>query len=313
MPRKKVSELRDYIVLTIAMLIGSIGWTVFLLPNHIGIGGIAGVSSILLWGFKIPVELSYLAINAILLSVALKILGWRFCLKTIYAALVFSLFVSMMRYLTHDQSIIHDEPFMAAVLGGVLLGSSIGIGLSCNGSTGGTDVIAAMVNKYYDISLGKVILCCDIAIITSSYFVLHNWQQVLYGYVVLIVSSACVDKVVNLSRRSVQFFIISDKYKEIGQAINTQVPRGCTTINANGFYSGRDIKILFVLAKQTESAMIFQTIDDIDPAAFVSQSSVIGVYGLGFDKFKVRKNKRTLKRIIDAQEEEVTSKNKKNI
>ncbi|MCL6747881.1 hypothetical protein DEM91_04385 [Prevotella sp. TCVGH] len=293
MQRKKSTELKDYIILTLAMLIGSIGWTVFLLPNHIGIGGIAGISSVLFWGMNIPVELSYLAFNAFLLSFALKILGWRFCLKTIYAAIVFSLFVSLMRHLTNDQAIIRDEPFMAAVLGGVLLGSSVGLGLSCNGSTGGTDVIAAMIHKYHDISLGKIILCCDISIITSSYLVLHDWQQVLYGYVVLIVSSACVDKVVNMSRRSVQFFIISDKYKEIGSAINTQVPRGCTTINANGFYSGRNIKMLFVLAKQTESAMIFQTIDEIDPAAFVSQSSVIGVYGLGFDKFKVRKKSMT--------------------
>ena len=158
MQRKKSTELKDYVILTLAMLIGSIGWTVFLLPNHIGIGGIAGISSVLFWGMNIPVELSYLGFNALLLSFALKILGWRFCLKTIYAALVFSLFVSLMRHLTNDQAIIRDEPFMAAVLGGVLLGSSVGLGLSCNGSTGGTDVIAAMIHKYHDISLGKIIL-----------------------------------------------------------------------------------------------------------------------------------------------------------
>ena len=117
MQRKKSTELKDYVILTLAMLIGSIGWTVFLLPNHIGIGGIAGISSVLFWGMNIPVELSYLGFNALLLSFALKILGWRFCLKTIYAAIVFSLFVSLMRHLTNDQAIIRDEPFMAAVLG----------------------------------------------------------------------------------------------------------------------------------------------------------------------------------------------------
>lgn len=293
MPRRKSSELKDYLILTLAMFIGTLGWTIFLLPNHIAIGGIAGISSIIFWGFKIPVEVSYLAINGILLSFALKILGWRFCLKTIYAAATFTLFVSLTRVLLQDTTIIHDQPFMAAILGGVLLGCSIGLGLSCNGSTGGTDVIAAMINKYHDISLGKIILLVDIAIITSSILVLHDWEQVLYGYVVLIVSSGCVDKVVNMSRSSVQFFIISEKYQQIGRAINTNLPRGCTTINANGFYSGRDIKMLFVLAKRSESAMIFQTIDEIDPAAFVSQSAVIGVYGLGFDKFKVNRKKHT--------------------
>lgn len=303
MPRKKKSESKDYVIITLAMLMGSLGLTVFLLPNHIGMGGITGISSIIYWGFNIPVEVTYLVINATLLAFALKILGWRFCVKTIYAALTFAMFVWLIRQVTHDEAIINDQPFMAAILGAVLMGSSIGMGLSSNGSTGGTDVIAAMINKYHDISLGKVILLCDITIITSSYLVLHDWEQVLYGYVVLIVSSACVDKVVNMNRRSVQFFIISEKYEEIGRAINTTVQRGCTTLTGNGFYSGRDMKMLFVLAKQTESSMIFRTIDEIDPEAFVSQSAVIGVYGLGFDKFKVNKKKKS-PRVAQAKKEE---------
>ncbi len=286
MPRKKSSELKDYIVLTLAMFMGSIGWVVFLLPNHIAIGGIAGVASIVFWATRIPVEFTFLAINTILLSIALKVLGWRFCVKTIYAALTFATFTAMVRTLTQHTTLIHDQPFMAAILGAVLLGCGIGMSLSCNGSTGGTDVIAAMINKYHDISLGKAILLCDICIITSSYLVLHSWEQVLYGYVVLIVSAACVDKVVNMNRRSVQFFIISEKYEAIGHAINTTVQRGCTTLTGTGFYSGRDVKLLFVLARQNESSIIFRTIDEIDPHAFVSQSAVIGVYGLGFDKFK---------------------------
>ena len=182
---------------------------------------------------------------------------------------------------------------MAIILGAGCLGSSVGLGLSCNGSSGGTDVIAAMINKYHDISLGKVILLVDVTVVTLSYLVLRNWELVLYGYVFLFVSSICVDKVVSMMRQSVQFFIISEKYKDIGHAINLSARRGCTTINATGFYSGKEVKMLFVLARQTESAKIFSIIDEIDPAAFVSQSEVIGVYGLGFDKFKAkRKNKR---------------------
>ena len=128
-------------------------------------------------------------------------------------------------------------------------------------------------------------------IISSSYLALHDWEKVIYGYVVLFITSFCVDQVVNSMRRSVQFFIISDRYEEIGRQINENPHRGCTVINASGFYSGREMKMLFVLAKKSESGKIFDLINDIDPAAFVSQSAVIGVYGEGFDRFKVRQKK----------------------
>lgn len=287
----KYTLVRDLIVLTLAMFIGGGGWALFLLPNHIPLGGLAGFSSILWWGFKIPVSASFIGTNIILLGIALKILGWRFCLKTIYAAAVFSLFADTIQSWNANSTLLNDQPFMAAILGGGCLGLSVGLSLACQGSTGGTDVIAAMVNKYHDISLGKVIMLVDIMVVSLCYIVLQDWEQVLYGYVVLFVSSICVDKVVNMMRQSVQFFIISEKYEEIGRAINEKVLRGCTTISGNGFYSGRDVKMLFVLARQNESSKIFQTIESIDPNAFVSQSAVIGVYGLGFDKFKAKRKK----------------------
>ena len=159
--------------------------------------------------------------------------------------------------------------------------------MGVNGSTGGTDIIAAIINKYRDISLGRVILICDVVIISCSYIVLRDWEKVIYGYVVLYVTAFCIDQVVNSMRRSVQFFIISERYEEIGHRINFDPHRGCTVINGQGFYSGREVKMLFVLAKKSESAKIFQLIDEIDPNAFVSQSAVIGVYGEGFDRFKV--------------------------
>jgi uncharacterized membrane-anchored protein YitT (DUF2179 family) len=184
-----------------------------------------------------------------------------------------------------------DQPFMAAIIGAVFCGCGVGLGLSSNGSTGGTDIVAAIINKYRDISLGRVILICDVIIISSSYFVLKDWEKVIYGYVVLYVTAFCIDQMVNSMRRSVQFFIISEKYHEIGERINKEPHRGCTVIDAQGFYSGRDVKMLFVLAKRRQSEVIFRIINDIDPHAFVSQSAVIGVYGEGFDRFKVRTKK----------------------
>lgn len=281
--------IRDYIVITVAMLLGTVGWELFLLPNQITMGGITGIASIVYWGTGIQAQNIYFALNAVLLIAALRLLGWHFCVKTIYAVLVFTVAASVMTQLTHGQGMLADQKFMATIVGGVFMGTSVGLGLSAGGSTGGSDVIAAMVHKYRDVSLGHVILFCDMAIITSSIIVLHDWEKVLYGYVLLFVVSFCVDNVVGTLRQSVQFFIVSDKYEELGRAINEIANRGCSTLNGNGFYSGKDIRVLFVIAKKSESSLIFDLIDEIDPNAFVAQSAVIGVYGQGFDTFKVKR------------------------
>ena len=166
----------------------------------------------------------------------------------------------------------------------------IGIAFSSNGSTGGTDIIAAIINKYRDITLGRVMMICDMIIITSSYFVLKDWEKVVYGFVTLYVCSFVLDQIVNSARQSVQFFIISKKYQEIGKEINA-LHRGVTVIDATGLYTGQEQKMMFVLAKKRQSTTIFRIINDIDPTAFVSQSAVIGVYGEGFDHFKLKKSK----------------------
>ena len=249
MDRKSLyKEVRDYVMITIAMLSYCIGWTVFLLPNNITTGGVPGISSIIFWGTGIPVQLTYFGINAILMVMALRTLGLKFCIKTIYGILVLTFALDVAQRMMGDTHLLSDQPFMAAVIGAAFCGCGVGLGLSSN---------------------------------------VHDWERVIYGYVVLIITSFCVDQVVNSMRRSVQFFIISDKYEEIGHRINKEPHRGCTVIDAHGFYSGKEVKMLFVLAKKRESSMIFQLINEIDPLAFVSQSAVIGVYGEGFDRFKV--------------------------
>lgn len=197
-------------------------------------------------------------------------------------------FLSLIQKLTEGLTLLQDQPFMACVIGASFCGSGIGIAFTSNGSTGGTDIIAAIINKYRDITLGRVMLICDLIIISSSYFVLQDWEKVVYGYVTLYICSFVLDQVVNSARQSVQFFIISEKYADIGKQINEYPHRGVTVINASGFYSGKEQKMLFVLAKKRESTIIFRLIKDIDPNAFVSQSAVIGVYGEGFDRIKVK-------------------------
>ncbi|MBM6992568.1 MAG: YitT family protein [Prevotella sp.] len=282
--------IRDYAILTVAMAIGVIGLNMFLLPNEITMGGIVGIASVVYWGTNIPVQDTYFVLNAVLLIVALKVLGWKFCAKTIYAVVVFTIGTSLMQHLMDPHlHLLADQKFMACIVGGVFMGASVGLGLSTGGSTGGSDVIASIVHKYRDVSLGHIILFCDVAIITSSYVVLKDWEKVLYSYVLMFVISFVVDYIVNSLRQSVQFFIISDKYQEIGEAINKIADRGCSTLNGNGFYSQKDIKVIFCIAKKNESSFIFDLIDEIDPNAFVAQSAVIGVYGQGFDRVKVRK------------------------
>ena len=286
-------ETRDYLMIALGMILYGIGWTVFLLPNDITTGGVPGIASIVFWatGFgAIPVSVSYFVINVVLLLAALKILGFKFSIKTIFAVFTLTFFLSLIQELTAGMHLLQDQPFMACVLGASFCGSGIGIAFSSNGSTGGTDIIAAIINKYRDITLGRVMMICDMIIITSSYFVLKDWEKVVYGFVTLYVCSFVLDQIVNSARQSVQFFIISKKYQEIGKEINA-LHRGVTVIDATGLYTGQEQKMMFVLAKKRQSTTIFRIINDIDPTAFVSQSAVIGVYGEGFDHFKLKKSK----------------------
>lgn len=280
-------EMRDYLMIALGMILYGIGWTVFLLPNDITTGGVPGIASIIYFASGFPVQYTYFAINFFLLLLALKMLGLRFSIKTIFAVFTLTFFLSIIQRLTEGMHLLQDQPFMACVLGASFCGSGIGIAFSANGSTGGTDIIAAIINKYRDITLGRVIMICDMIIIASSYIVLKDWEKVVYGYVTLYVSSFVLDQIVNSARQSVQFFIISKKYADIAREIN-RLHRGVTVIDATGFYTGQEQKIMFVLAKKRQSTTIFRIINDIDPTAFVSQSAVIGVYGEGFDHFKIK-------------------------
>ena len=301
MVRKRKSKFRDvfeFLMIALAMVIGSFGWCAFLLPHHITIGGIAGIASVIQWGFDIPVQYTYLIINGILLFVALKILGWKFCVRTIFAVLVFASSTSILREVFAEHALFANEPFLACVVGGVLLGIGVSIALQYNASSGGSDVIAAMIHKYRDVSLGRVILACDLCIITSSYLVLENWEKVIYGYIVLFVMTYMVDYLISGMRGSVQFFVISEHWGEIGTAINNDVDRGCTLIEARGFYTGKKVGMLFIIARRSEAHSIYQVIDEIDPNAFVSQGVVNGVYGMGFDRMKVPHKKRTVEEAV---------------
>ena len=292
--RKLGRESRDYLAITFGLICYSLGWVAFLLPYQITTGGVTGIAAIIYYATGVEIQVSYFVINAVFLGFALKILGPKFSVKTIYAIFMLTFLLWLFQRLLEGddrklpQLLGPGQDFMACVIGAGMLGFGIGVVFCNNGSTGGTDIIAWIINKYKDVTLGRMMMYCDIVIISSCYFIFHDWRRVLFGFCVLFIMSLVIDYVINSTRQSVQFLIFSRKYEEIAEGIATRVDRGVTLLDGKGWYSKQEIKVVVVLAKKSESIDIFRLVKDIDPNAFISQSNVVGVYGEGFDKLKVK-------------------------
>ncbi len=292
--RKLGREVSDYIAITFGLMCYALGWAAFLLPYQITTGGVTGISALIYYATGIEIQVSYFLINALFLVFALKILGFKFMVKTIYAIFALTFLLWFFQELLKDADgnlpllLGEGQEFMACVIGAGMIGFGIGTVFNRNGSTGGTDIIAWIVNKYRNVSLGRMMMYLDIIIISSCYFLFHDWKRVLFGFCVLFIMSIAIDYVINSNRQSVQFFIFSRKHDEIAEAISTQLKRGVTLLDGKGWYSQQDIKVVVVLAKKRQSIDLFRLIKDIDPNAFISQSNVVGVYGEGFDTLKVK-------------------------
>ena len=294
-----IKEIQDYVFITLGLLLYSFGFTVFLMPYEIVTGGVAGISAIIFYATGFKIEYSYFLINAALLFMALRILGWKFLSKTIYAILVLSFLLGFFQTLLpvdengHFVKILGEgQNFMSLILGCTMTGSALGIVFLNNGSTGGTDIIAASVNKFRDMSLGTVLAFLDLIIIGSCLFIpqfgtmLERAYMVVFGLCTMVIENFMLDFLMNRQRQSVQFMIFSKKWQEIANAIGMQLNHGVTILDGHGWYTGHERKVLCILAKKNESALIFRIIKTIDPNAFVSQSAVIGVFGEGFDQIK---------------------------
>ena len=288
-------ELKDYSAITFGLICYAFGWVAFMLPYQISTGGLTGISALIYYVTGIEIQVSYFILNAILMVFALKILGPKFCIKTLYAIPVLTFLLWFFQIIMKDDAgnlpllLGPGQEFMATVIGAGMLGFGIGIVFINNGSTGGTDIIAWIINKYKDVTLGRLIMYCDIVIISSCYLVFHDWKRVLFGFTVLFVMTIVIDYVVNSNRQSVQFLIFSKKHEKIAETISTELHRGVTLLDGTGWYSKQNIKVVVVLAKKNQSLEIFRLVKDIDENAFISQSNVVGVYGEGFDKLRVNK------------------------
>jgi len=276
---------KDYLNITIGLLIYAIGLIGFIKPVAVVTGGLTGISLLVEYATngKIPLQYTYFFINVALLLVALKILGFKFLIKTIYGVLVLTLLLSIFQKII-TKPLVENEPLMSALIGGMMCGAGIGFVFNANGSTGGTDIIAAIINKYKNIAFGRGIMFCDFIIICCSYFVFQDFIKIVHGLIVMGVMTYTIDMVINGFRQSVQFFIFSDKYEIIADAINIELNRGCTVLDGTGWYSKEPKKVIVLLARRSEAAGIFRMIKSIDENAFISQGVVRGVWGQGFDQ-----------------------------
>jgi uncharacterized membrane-anchored protein YitT (DUF2179 family) len=279
-----IREIKSYIISTIALFVMALGWTGFLIPNKILGGGVNGIATMLFWTTGLSTGITIVAVNIVLILIALRIIGSGFGVKTVYSIVVISAMFSILQYYIKEPFV--TDRFMAAIVGGVLSGTSIGLVFTQGGSTGGTDIIALIVNKYHNISPGKIILLIDVFIISSSYFIFQSIETLVYGFVVMGVSSYTIDLVLTGFKQSVQLFVFSKNAEVIADRITRETGRGVTLIKGTGWYTKTEHSVLMVMAKKMESQQLFRIIKEVDPAAFVSLNTVMGVYGKGFDEIR---------------------------
>ena len=304
-----IYEIKDYFYITLGLLLYTFGFTVFLLPYEIVTGGIAGIGAIVFYSTGFPVQYTFFIINAVLIILALKTLGWKFLTKTIYATIMLTIMLEVAQTFTiqadgtFHKLLGENNDFMSLVIGCTITGTALATVFLNNGSTGGTDIVAAVLNKFHNISLGKALIIVDFCIIGSCIFVDSfgtvdlRFRKVVFGLCTMLIECLMLDYVMYWQRQSVQFLIFSKKYQEIAYAISRTTDHTLTILDGHGFWTGTPTKVLCLLAKKRESVHIFRLIKQIDPNAFVSQSSVIGVYGEGFDEMKVKikpSNKETI-------------------
>ena len=278
---------KDYIIIALGIAIYAFGFCAFILPYKVVIGGLAGLGTIVYFTTGIPVAIAQFAMNMTFLAIAFKTVGKTFVIRTIYGAVCISLFIGILQPF-FPEPLVKDQPFLSIVIGGLMCGFAVGTAFVHNGSTGGTDIVAAMASKKTNVSVGRMMLYTDVLIISSSFLLFHEIEKTVFGFVVLFLTSYVADMVINTNRQAVQFTIFSSKWEEIATAINDEANRGCTVISGMGWYSKHEVKVLLVMCRKIESVTIFRIIKSIDNDAFITQANVNGVYGKGFDKIKLK-------------------------
>ena len=282
------SNAKDMFFITFGIFLYAVGYCAYTLPEKLVMGGVAGASALIYYATSIPAGTSVLVLNVLMLVIAMSALTKQFFWRTIVGVGILSFMISVLQpfFATFPIMTPGEDKFMHVLIAGVLCGAGLGIVFSHNGSTGGTDILTMLLNKYFRLSFGRAMQFVDCIIISSSYILFHSMETIIYGIVFTITATVTCDYIVNGTRQTVQFLIISKKHKEIADVINHRVHRGVTVVDGKGWYSQNDVKMLIVLTRKYESQDVFNLINEIDPDALVSQTFCHGVFGEGFDKIK---------------------------
>ena len=294
--RKALVTFKEYLLITVGLLLYTLAWALFLLPNNLVGGGITGLGSIIQYSTGFNVAYSYIIINTILVLIALKVLGGGFGAKTIYALVVTALFLRFLPGMMPQEFIANftadNGKLMCVIFAGAMVGIGIALTFAQGGSTGGTDIIALIISKYRRVSPGTVIAILDLVIIGSSLLIPNGASLsdkllvLLYGYVLTGVTNYTLDFALNGRRQSVQLFIFSEQYETLTDRICNEIHRGVTLLDSQGGYSKHTGKLVVVIVKRTETSKILKLIKEVDPDAFISIGNVSEVYGKGFEPIK---------------------------
>lgn len=286
--RRRKQGYKDLFFLILGILSYSLGYTAFVLPEQVVMGGVSGISALLFYAFGFPPGISIWVLNVTLLLIALRALTKQFTIRTIIGVTLLSAMVGALQPVFEQFPLITpgEDKFMHVLIGGALGGAGLGLVFSHNGSTGGTDIIIALLNKHFNMSFGRAMQFIDITIISSSYLLFHSMETIVYGIAFTLAASFVCDYVINGTRQTVQFIIISKEYGKIADMVNTRIHRGVTLIEGKGWYSKQEVDILIVMCRKHESQGLMNLIKSIDPRALVSQTFCHGVFGEGFDKMK---------------------------
>lgn len=294
--------VKEYLIITLGLLIYTAGWAIFLTPNNLIGGGVSGISAIIQYATGIRMGYSYFVINAVLLIISLFIIGPSFGVKTVYAIILASVCLNVFQTIM-PESIIQDfalsnGKLMCSIIGGSMAGLGIGLSISQGGSTGGTDIVALIITKFRNISPGRIILTMDVFIIASSLLFPSydaagqvipfdtKFSIAVYGMIIVTVCGYVVDLYLAGSKQSVQLFILSRHFEGIADMIAKDFHRGVTVLNGEGWYTKQPASVLMVITRKTDLNLLLRSIKRVDPEAFLSISSVSGVYGQGFDSIK---------------------------
>ncbi|MBQ4189760.1 MAG: YitT family protein [Bacteroidales bacterium] len=307
MKRSTARLIWEYLVLTVAAFIFAFAWEGFMIPNGMSAGGMMGLCTVVQYatGGAIPASTSYVVVNAALILAAVLLMGIGFGFKTIYCIAISSLAMSLIAstpalHSIQGQFFYVRESLVIPVLAGVLEATGLGLIIRYGGSTGGTDIVALMINKYWPISLSTVFLISDFVIIFLILFIPEKtFADMIYGLIEIVVFTMFIDTIVGGRRSSYQLLVFSDKYEEIADHIINNMDRGVTLLKGQGWYTKNDRNVLLILISQKQFPALSKVIKDMDPRAFISVTNTHNVFGEGFDEIKTGINRKKKKQDTD--------------